>query len=263
MTTLDDFYYQKVTNAETKEEKDKYIQQQTESWKGNQGLSEYGRIVETFSDFSKISFTEENPLNQNQLDKILGYNKKLGKSTSCMIAAIINAYASLFKSGVSGLQIMNALFDGNGNIMDFIGQEKNNKGQYSFYCRNLWNLSYSLAESMDTRAKDFIDYADSEDSTKVFLRPSEKSFGPYIENFKPNEFQKLITLSINWTNNKSKYTISGLVDYRNDFYKKTYQSQHYVFSINNSVIDSLPANRRQSAFYVTNSYYNLDLKRRY
>ena len=270
-TTLDDFAYQqrtenspyKTNGTPNQEIYNKSFVMEKEYASRNQGLSEYGRIVENFHDFSEKRFTEENPLNQEELDKILGYKRKIGKTTSCMIAAMINAYASLFKSGITGLQILNALFDGNGNITDCIGQDINNIGEYSFYCRNLWKLSYLLGNSMDARAKDFANSSDSEDITKVFLQPSEKIFDLYLGNFSPNEFQKMISMSLGMTNNKSKYTISGLVDRRNIFDIKTYQSKHYVFSMVNQIIDSLDPNRKQAAFYITNSYYNLQLTQRY
>lgn len=229
----------------------------------NQGLNEYGRIVETYQDFINKKFTKDTPLNQNELDKVLGYKKKLGKTKSCQIAAMINAYASLFKNGISGLQILNALFDGDGNIMDYIGVKQDDNGNYYFTCTNLWNLSVALANSMDARAKDFVDSTGYEDNTRVFLRPSEKTFDLNFANFGPKEFQKMISMSIELTNNKSKYTVSGLVDKRNSFDIKIHQSNHYVFVMNNQIIDSLDPNRGQATWYITNSYYNLNLKERY
>lgn len=101
LTTLDDFYYQKVINAEIQEEKETYLQKQTQFWARNQGSSEYGKIVKKFHDFSEIKFTKMNPLRQEELDKVLGYNRKIAKTTSCMIAAMINAYSSLFKTGIT------------------------------------------------------------------------------------------------------------------------------------------------------------------
>lgn len=263
LNTLDDFYYQKVTNAETQEEKENYIQQQTQAWNGNQGLSEYGKIVETFSDFSTIRFTEENPLNQNDLDKVLSYNKKTGKSTSCMLAAMINAYASLFKSGISGLQIMNALFDGNGNIMNYIGTDIGSDGKYSFFCMNLWDFSFALANSMNARANDFVDYQDSGDTSSVFLQPGNKKFDPIYGNFNPNEFQNMISIATQCTNDMGKYSIRGLVKYTDYMAIKTSQSGHYVFSMNNKIVDSLDPKRKQARDYTPNSYYKLTMQNRY
>lgn len=161
------------------------------------------------------------------------------------------------------MQIINALFDGNGNIMDCIGQEINTEGGYSFYCKNLWSLSYLLANSMNATLRDFANNPDSEDNTKVFLQPSEKIFDLNFGNFSPIEFQNLISMSLSLTNIKSKYTISGLVDKRKSFDKLTYQSKHFVFSMNNQIVDSLDPNREQAAWYITNSFFNLTLNMRY
>ena len=72
------------------------------------------------------------------------------------------------------------------------GQEINTEGGYYFYCKNLWSLSYLLANSMDATLRDFANNPDSEDNTKVFLQPSEKIFDLNFGNFSPIEFQNLI-----------------------------------------------------------------------
>lgn len=41
LTTIDDYYYKKVTGTKTQKGKNNYIQQQTQSWESNQGYSEY------------------------------------------------------------------------------------------------------------------------------------------------------------------------------------------------------------------------------
>ena len=43
---------------------------------------------------------------------------------------------------------------------------------------------------------------------------------------------------------------------------KTYQSNHYVFKMNDQIIDSLPEDRQDKPDYFENSYFNLHLRRR-
>lgn len=180
-----------------------------------------------------------------------------------MLASMINAYASLFKSGITGLQIINTLFDVNGNIMDYIGKDLDSEGKYSFYCVNLWNFSYGLANSMDAMAKDFIDNQILGDNSRVFLQPNEKKYDIIYGNFRVDEFQNMISSSIYSSNTMSKYNIRGLVKYTDRMKINTFQSGHYVFSMNNQIVDSLNPNRKQAKNYIPNSFFNLSLEKRY
>lgn len=101
-----------------------------------------------------------------------------------------------------------------------------------------------------------------EDNTRVFLQPDEKSFEVNFGAFGPNEFQKMISMSLSLTNTKSKYTITGLVDRAKCFGLLAYQSNHYVFKMNNQEVDSLPEDRANKPDYFVNSYFNLHLRRR-
>lgn len=93
LNTLDDFNYQKRTEDTDKsvENQRKYDHQAREYALQNQGLTDYGNAVhnneEFFYDFMDKKFDADNPLNQLDLDRILGYNTTIGSTQSCLLAS--------------------------------------------------------------------------------------------------------------------------------------------------------------------------------
>ena len=90
-TTLDDYIYQKRTKDPDKsvENQRKYDHQAREYALQNQGLTDYGNAIHNneqfFYEFMDKNFDKNNPLNQMDLDRALGYETTLGTTKSCLL----------------------------------------------------------------------------------------------------------------------------------------------------------------------------------
>ena len=251
-TTLDDYNYQKRTEDPDKsvENQRRYDHQAREYALRNQGLTDYGMAIhnneEFFYNFLDQKFDYQNPLNQLDLDKALGFKTNRKTSESCMLAAMINAYAYLLKNGITGKDIINSIFDNGGNFNYFIGIDINKRqGISSPYCKGLWGLSKSIADTMNLKRSDFVDgfLKDKGSSTdSVYLCPMNKDYFSFVTYWLKNVIDPDINTPL-----IEGITTSGFV------------AQHYIFTYSVNQMDSLPADRPNKPNYKRCCYYELKL----
>ena len=229
LNTLDDFNYQKRTEDPDKstENQRRYDHQAREYALQNQGLTDLGNAIhnneEFFYAFLDKKFDKNNPLNQLDLDRFLGFMTNLSTTQSCLLAALYNAYACNQKKGINGSQILDTIFDEGGNFrkapdgkpyIDFEFNKKTGSKVPFIRGNQLGNFSWTISSVLGFSEYLQIDSTENYDSIK----------NDYA--FAKNGLYGILKMEN--TNNPGNF--------------------HFVYLHNYEKIDSLPADRNKPGY---------------
>ena len=228
---MDDYIYQKRTKDPDKsvENQRKYDHQAREYALQNQGLTDYGNAIHNneqfFYEFMDKNFDKNNPLNQMDLDRALGYETTLGTTKSCLLASLYNGYAFTSKNGINGSQIIDTLFDNDGTFK----KASDGKSYIDFEIDKKTGVSVPFIKISDGA---------SVESTNFSWTVSSSIGLSYYLQINPAESYSSIANDYS----SMKYGLYGILKMEN---ANKPGSFHFVYVDNYTRIDSLPSNRNK------------------
>ena len=217
--------------------------------------TDYERAIhnneEFFYKFKNKIFNANNPLNQLDLDRVLGFKTTLSTTQSCLLTALFNGYGVMLINGISGAQILATIFDESGNFRkdsdgkSFIKFEKSNDISAPYLDGSkLWSFSLNIGNVLNLKQGDFNKY-DPNNNTPAYINPTNPQLFNDIKNnlshLKQNSWYGIL---------KQTYT------------NNTKTINHFVFVDNLNMYDSLPANRPNKPDYTYTSFIAFYISKR-